>query len=159
MRAVGSQWDLCLGLDDEPSGRLCVRISTQTEAGNTAVHLLQIGWRGSRWGLCPSHKRKKPHICKPWSSWGTLTTSLSAGGTIQQGTSNPGSLWNTLMTTSSQRWPRNPWGRCSDGPHTYKPEMPARSRLQIDLCDVDFCLLGLNIRFMSLGHSKSVSSN
>lgn len=43
MRAVESQWDLCLVLDDEPAGRLWVRISTQMEAGDTAVHLLQIG--------------------------------------------------------------------------------------------------------------------
>ncbi|KAM9205056.1 coiled-coil domain-containing protein 91 isoform 1-T1 [Mergus octosetaceus] len=35
---------------------------------------------------------KKPHICRPWSSWGMLSTPGSAGRTTQQGTSNPGDL-------------------------------------------------------------------
>ena len=42
---VREQWDLlelCLGLNDEPTESLWVRISRQSDVGDTAVRLLQI---------------------------------------------------------------------------------------------------------------------
>lgn len=35
------------------------------------------------------YRQKQAHICRPWSSWRTLGTLISAEGTAQQGISNP----------------------------------------------------------------------
>lgn len=40
---------------------------------------------------------KKPHVSGPWSSWGTAFTPVSAGVTVQQGTSNLGGFWRAPM--------------------------------------------------------------
>lgn len=59
---------------------------------------------------------RRPHVCRPWSPWRTLTTLLSAAATAQQGTSNLGGFWNAFMTTSKQQWSR----RCSARLCTYR---------------------------------------
>lgn len=36
------------------------------------------------------------HVFKPWFSWRVLAIPISAGGTTQQSTRNPGGFWSTL---------------------------------------------------------------
>lgn len=65
--------------------------------------LLKAAWprRLSRWGSFID-RLEQPCIHKPWSSWGSATMPITAGGTPSLG--NPGGSWTVLMITFSNDW-------------------------------------------------------
>jgi len=77
-----------LGRDDDPSESLQVRISGQTSIIDSVIvhvcyrqlHQQESGEASDDW--------RKPHVSRPWSSWGTSFIPVSAGVTVQWGTSN-----------------------------------------------------------------------
>jgi len=93
--------ELHLGTDEEPTesyvsglkgGQGLVTLQQGSATGHPTRKTGQI--RSS------TDRQEQPHVHKPWSSWGALTTPISVGGTTQQDTSKPGGSRTVLMVTS-----------------------------------------------------------
>lgn len=65
-------------MDEEPNESLCVRIKERTGRGDIIVG---VDYRSSdqeeQLDEASTDREQQPHICRPWSSWGTLSILIS----------------------------------------------------------------------------------
>lgn len=53
---------------------------------------------------CSTGRLEQHHVCRPWPSWRTTTSSVSAGGATQQGIMNAKVSWSVLIPNYSSKW-------------------------------------------------------